>query len=215
MEQNSTKTDADGTALFAGTAWFDPIEAGIRERGRVHSGAAGAGAWGGAGPRSDHYAVRPTLATTKAESNFRFGCFCNGPLVVKLQSASSRRFRASVRGRCQIATSCCLRERRSNLPGVVSGSLPATATEPASPSPHPGDGTSWELDRLAPLRTLVSLLAATLPLRPRPPGPCPRRTPSRLPTSGAARWPVYAPAPLLPAACPGDWRRPWPSASAR
>jgi len=32
MEQNSTKTDADGTALFAGDAWFDPIEAGIRER---------------------------------------------------------------------------------------------------------------------------------------------------------------------------------------
>ncbi len=51
MEQNSTKTDADGTALFAGTAWFDLIEAGIRERARVHSGVAGAGAWGGAGPR--------------------------------------------------------------------------------------------------------------------------------------------------------------------
>ena len=32
MEQNNTKTDADGTALFAGEAWFDPIEAGIRER---------------------------------------------------------------------------------------------------------------------------------------------------------------------------------------
>ncbi len=32
MEQNSMKTDADGTALFAGTAWFDPIEAGIRDR---------------------------------------------------------------------------------------------------------------------------------------------------------------------------------------
>ena len=32
MEQDSTKTDADGTALFAGGAWFDPIEAGIRER---------------------------------------------------------------------------------------------------------------------------------------------------------------------------------------
>ena len=32
MEQNSTKTQADGTALFAGDAWFDPIEAGIRER---------------------------------------------------------------------------------------------------------------------------------------------------------------------------------------
>jgi len=32
MEENSTKTDADGTLLFAGEAWFDPIEAGIRER---------------------------------------------------------------------------------------------------------------------------------------------------------------------------------------
>jgi len=32
MEQDSTRTDADGTALFAGEAWFDPIEAGIRER---------------------------------------------------------------------------------------------------------------------------------------------------------------------------------------
>ena len=32
MEETSTKTDADGTALFAGTAWFDPIEAGIRDR---------------------------------------------------------------------------------------------------------------------------------------------------------------------------------------
>jgi transposase-like protein len=32
MEENSTKTDADGTALFAGEVWFDPIEAGIRER---------------------------------------------------------------------------------------------------------------------------------------------------------------------------------------
>ena len=41
MEENSTKTDADGTTLFAGEAWFDPaanasrfggIEAGIRER---------------------------------------------------------------------------------------------------------------------------------------------------------------------------------------
>jgi len=32
MEQNSTKTQADGTALFAGDTWFDPIEAGIRER---------------------------------------------------------------------------------------------------------------------------------------------------------------------------------------
>lgn len=32
MEQDSTRTEADGTALFAGEAWFDPIEAGIRER---------------------------------------------------------------------------------------------------------------------------------------------------------------------------------------
>ena len=32
MEENSTKTQADGTALFAGDLWFDPIEAGIRER---------------------------------------------------------------------------------------------------------------------------------------------------------------------------------------
>lgn len=32
MEQNSTKTEADGTMLFAGEAWFDPIEAGIRDR---------------------------------------------------------------------------------------------------------------------------------------------------------------------------------------
>ena len=32
MERNSTRTDADGTMLFAGDAWFDPIEAGIRER---------------------------------------------------------------------------------------------------------------------------------------------------------------------------------------
>ena len=32
MEENSTKTQADGTILFAGEAWFDPIEAGIRDR---------------------------------------------------------------------------------------------------------------------------------------------------------------------------------------
>ena len=32
MEQGSTTGDADGTGLFAGGAWFDPIEAGIRER---------------------------------------------------------------------------------------------------------------------------------------------------------------------------------------
>src|SRR3954468_18618813 len=32
MEQNSTTAEADGTELFAGEAWFDPIEAGIRDR---------------------------------------------------------------------------------------------------------------------------------------------------------------------------------------
>jgi putative transposase len=32
MEQNSTKMDADGTTLFAGDAWFDPIESSIRDR---------------------------------------------------------------------------------------------------------------------------------------------------------------------------------------
>jgi len=32
MEENNTKTQADGIALFAGDAWFDPIEAGIRDR---------------------------------------------------------------------------------------------------------------------------------------------------------------------------------------
>ena len=32
MEQGSTTPDADGTGLFAGDAWFDPIEAGIRDR---------------------------------------------------------------------------------------------------------------------------------------------------------------------------------------
>ncbi len=32
MEENSTKAQADGTMLFAGEAWFDPIEAGIRDR---------------------------------------------------------------------------------------------------------------------------------------------------------------------------------------
>jgi len=37
MEETSTKTQADGTALFAGEAWFDPIEAGIRDRGVVQS----------------------------------------------------------------------------------------------------------------------------------------------------------------------------------
>ncbi len=32
MEQGSTPTEAADTGLFAGDAWFDPIEAGIRER---------------------------------------------------------------------------------------------------------------------------------------------------------------------------------------
>ena len=32
MEQNSTKTEAADTMLFAGEAWFDPIEMGIRDR---------------------------------------------------------------------------------------------------------------------------------------------------------------------------------------
>ena len=32
MEQDGTRMQADGTSLFAGEAWFDPIEAGIRER---------------------------------------------------------------------------------------------------------------------------------------------------------------------------------------
>ena len=32
MEQGSTKTEATDTMLFAGEAWFDPIEAGIRDR---------------------------------------------------------------------------------------------------------------------------------------------------------------------------------------
>jgi len=32
MEETSTKTQSDGTTLFAGDAWFDPIEAGIRDR---------------------------------------------------------------------------------------------------------------------------------------------------------------------------------------
>ena len=32
MEESSTKTDADGTMLFAGEAWFDPIESSIRDR---------------------------------------------------------------------------------------------------------------------------------------------------------------------------------------
>ena len=31
MDEGSTKA-ANGTTLFAGEAWFDPIEAGIRER---------------------------------------------------------------------------------------------------------------------------------------------------------------------------------------
>ena len=32
MEENSTQAQADGTLLFTGQAWFDPIEAGIRDR---------------------------------------------------------------------------------------------------------------------------------------------------------------------------------------
>ena len=32
MEQNSTTTEAAETALFAGEAWFDPIETSIRGR---------------------------------------------------------------------------------------------------------------------------------------------------------------------------------------
>src|SRR3954465_8030179 len=32
MEQDSKQTDLGSTALFAGEAWFDSIEAGIRER---------------------------------------------------------------------------------------------------------------------------------------------------------------------------------------
>jgi transposase-like protein len=32
MEQNSTTSETADTALFAGDAWFDPIEAGLRER---------------------------------------------------------------------------------------------------------------------------------------------------------------------------------------
>ena len=41
MEQNSTTTDADGTGLFAGEAWFDLIEAGIRRSAVRASGCAG------------------------------------------------------------------------------------------------------------------------------------------------------------------------------
>src|SRR5947208_8033923 len=32
MEQNSTTAETDGRDLFAGEAWFDPIEAGVRDR---------------------------------------------------------------------------------------------------------------------------------------------------------------------------------------
>lgn len=32
MGQNSTTADSDGTELFTGEAWFDPIEAGVRDR---------------------------------------------------------------------------------------------------------------------------------------------------------------------------------------
>jgi hypothetical protein len=43
----------------------------------------------------------PVLAGVDAASTY---CFCNGPLVVKLQSVSCRRFRASARGRRGAAT---------------------------------------------------------------------------------------------------------------
>ncbi len=53
MEESSTKTDADGTALFAGEAWFDPIEAGIRDRVRGFiEELLGAGTGRGAGTRA-------------------------------------------------------------------------------------------------------------------------------------------------------------------
>ena len=47
-------------------------------------------------------------------------CFCNGPLIVKLKMYPSRRFRASVRGRREAATSCCRREvtEQSNERGL-------------------------------------------------------------------------------------------------
>ena len=32
MEQDNTTTRANGSELFAGDAWFDPIEAGVRDR---------------------------------------------------------------------------------------------------------------------------------------------------------------------------------------
>ena len=32
MEQNSTTAETDGRELFSGEAWFDPIEAGVRDR---------------------------------------------------------------------------------------------------------------------------------------------------------------------------------------
>ena len=32
MEQNSTRAETDRRGLFAGEAWFDPIEAGVRDR---------------------------------------------------------------------------------------------------------------------------------------------------------------------------------------
>src|SRR4051794_41970580 len=34
MEQNSTTANTDGRELLSGEAWFDPIEAGVRGRGR-------------------------------------------------------------------------------------------------------------------------------------------------------------------------------------
>jgi hypothetical protein len=68
--------------------------------------------------------------------------------------------------------------------GYCSGSFPATAAEPASPSPHPGDGTSWKLSRVGPRRTARLLGVMRLLLRP---GPCPRQTPSRPPRSDGAQ----------------------------
>ena len=53
---------------------------------------------------------------------------------------------------------------------VVSGSLPATAKPPVSPSPRPGDGTSRELSRvgpapngLSPWRYAAAAAAGSLP----------------------------------------------------
>jgi hypothetical protein len=106
----------------------------------------------------------------ESRNAFRFRCFCNGPLVVKLRVHPIAGFvLLSVVG-VETAASCCMREWRSNLPGVVSGSLPATATEPASPSPRSGEETSWEPRRLGPapncvppLRYVAAVAAGSLP----------------------------------------------------